>query len=192
MNQPQSLSESHPGGCFLGFNAAIDRKASEQLVYTFNDAMRNGYEEINLLLSSSGGILDFAYYACSILDALPIKIISYNIGNVCSAANLLFLCGDERFANEGSTFFFHQTHYPPPSDNVTASFAKARSKAIARDDKRSASYVAQKTRSPVKTVMNWQRSELFMDTSTALENGVIHGIKAPAIPPNAFFHQIVI
>jgi len=193
MNQPSTLlSQVHPGGCFIGFNAAIDRKSAEQLAMICSDAVKNQFGTVNLLLSSTGGILDHTYYLCTILDALPIKVVTFNIGNVMSAANLLFLCGKERYAIEGSTFFFHQTHYPPPSDQVSASFVRSRAKAIARDDARSAMFMANKIGRPVKDIMKWQRSELFMDTATAIAHGIIHGIKAPVIAPDAFFLQLVV
>lgn len=191
MNQ-LTLSQQYPGGCFIGFNAAIDRKTAEQLSLMCSDAIRNGYRELALLISSSGGILDHTHYVCNVLDALPVRIKTFNVGGVSSAANLLFLCGDERYAVEGATFFFHQTHYPPPPEQVTGSFARSRAKAILRDDIRSANYVSGKTGCSSKDVMKWQRGELFMDTKAALANRIIHGIQAPSIPPDAFFHQIVV
>ncbi len=193
MNQPQQLlGQVYPDGCFLGFNAAIDRKAAEQLVFMCGDAVRNRFNTVNLLLSSTGGTLDHAYYLCSCLDALPIKVVTYNVGNVMSAAILPFLCGDERYAIAGSTFYFHQTHYPPPTDHVSAAFVRSRAQAIAREDKRSADFVAQKVGAPSQEVQNWQRRELYMDTATALTRGIIHGVKAPVITPNSFFHQVVV
>jgi ATP-dependent protease ClpP protease subunit len=192
MNAPLLLSQTYPGGCFIGFNAAIDRKAAEQLALMCGDAVKNRFSAVNLLLSSVGGTLDHTYYLCSVLDALPIDIVTFNIGNVMSAANLLFLCGKQRYAIEGSTFYFHQTHYPPPSDQVSASFVRSRAKSIARDDVRSATFIANKIGVPIKDVMKWQRSELFMDTARALTLGIIHGVKAPVITPNAFFLQLVV
>lgn len=186
------LGLDYPGGCFIGFNAGIDRKAAEQLAFMFSDAWKNRFDTVTLLISSTGGILDHAYYLCSVLDALPIKIVAYNIGGVMSAANLLFLCADERYATKGSTFYFHQTQYPPPNGQVTESFARTHAKAIARDDARTAGIIAEKIGGSVKDVRRWQRTELFMDTSTALARGVIHGIKAPIITPESFFHQVVI
>lgn len=192
MNQPQLLSQTHPGGCYLGFNAGIDRKPAEQIIFLCSDACKNGYKEINLLLTSSGGMLDHAYYICSMLEALPAKIITYNVGNLASSANLVFLAGDERYSVKNATFFFHQTHYPPPLDAVTAKLVKARSEGIAREDARSCDYIAQRTGASAKNVARWHRNELVMDTAGALANGIIVGVKAPIIPPDAFFHQIII
>lgn len=191
MNQ-QLLCQTYPGGVYLGFNAVIDRKSAEQLVYMVNDTIRNGYPEVNILISSFGGDLAQAYYACTSLEALPTKIITYNTGNIGSAANLLFMIGAERYAIDGSSFYFHQTSFPPPTDQTTAAFANSRAQWISREDRRSCDFVAKRTGVPTKTVAGWQKRELFLDTDAALSNGLIHAIKAPTIPPNAFFCQIII
>lgn len=191
-NAAPSLSQTHPGGCYLGFNAAIDRKASEQLVYVVNDAMRNGYGEVNLCLSSVGGILDQTYYLYNIIEAIDIRLITWNVGNIQSAANILFLCGDKRYATQGSTFFFHQTGYDPPVGRITEPYLTEKLKAVQYDDNRSAEIIATKTGKPIEDVRGWQNTELVMDTAAALVHGLIHAVQPLVIPKDAFFHQIVI
>jgi ATP-dependent protease ClpP protease subunit len=186
------LSQSYPGGCYLGFNAAIDRKAAEQIAHLLNDARKNGYTEINLCMSSVGGILDHTYYLYDIIEALGIYLITLNIGNIQSAANIIFLCGSRRYATANATFFFHQTGYDPPNSRVTEPYLAEKLKAVQYDDNRSASIIAAKTGKPIKDVRSWQNTELVMDTAAALAHGLIHGVQNFAIPPNAFFHQIII
>lgn len=191
MNANPSLIQRYPAGCFIGFNAGIDRRAAEQLVMVTVDARNNGYKEINLCLSSTGGILDHAYYAVSVLDALGVRLITYNIGNIASAANLIFLCGHDRVAIEDSTFMYHQTSFGPASGEVTEDFASKRLKGIQEDDRRSARIVAKKTGRTVKEVLGWQRRGLVHNTASAIKNGIIHRVGVLNIPPEAFFHQIV-
>ena len=52
--------------------------------------------------------------------------------------------------------------------------------------------MAAKTGLPIESVRDWQNTELVMDAKAAQANGIIHGIKRFAIPPNALFHQIII
>jgi ATP-dependent protease ClpP protease subunit len=192
MSGQMLLSQSHPGGCFLGFNAAIDRKAAEQLIFVVNDAIRNGYKEINLCMSSIGGILDHTYYALNLLDALPVRLITWNLGNIQSAANLLFLCGVDRYATTGATFFFHQTGYDSPNTRITEPYLAEKLKAVQYDDNRSAAIVATKTGKPIQDVRGWQNTELVVDTAAAIGHGLIHSVRALVVPPNAFFHQIIV
>lgn len=184
------LAERHPGGCFLGFNAAIDRKAAEQLVMLVADLRRNQFEAINICMSSVGGLLDHAYYAFNMLEAVDVRIITWNVGNIQSASNMLYLCGDERYAVAGSTFFFHQTGYDPPSGRITEPYLAERLKAVQYDDNRSAEIIASKTGRPINDVRGWQNTELVMDTDTAIDHGIAHEVRPLRIPTDAFFLQI--
>jgi hypothetical protein len=103
-----SLSARCQAGCFIGFNAGIDRKAVEQLASVCGQAISHGFDSITIGMTSIGGLLEQAYYAYGVLDALPIKIATHNLGSIQSSANMLFLCGDERYAIQGSTLFFSQ------------------------------------------------------------------------------------
>jgi ATP-dependent protease ClpP protease subunit len=190
-NRP--LSQRFPGGCYIGFNAAIDRKAAEQLVMVCTQAVQNGYATLNLAISSPGGQLDHAYYAYNWLEGLPVKIVTHNIGSVQSAANLLFLCGDDRYGVDASTFFFHQTGFDTaPAQRISAKFVRERLKAMKYDDSRTAQIYAAKTGRPIKDVRKWMDTELVMDTIVAVQNGLIQHIRPYQVPPDAFHHQVVV
>ncbi len=191
MNGPL-LSVNHPGGCYLGFNAAIDRKAAEQLVLLVSDFKKNGFQAVNICMSSIGGVLDHAYYAFNMLEAIDVKIVTWNVGNIQSASNMLFLCGDERYAVDGATFFFHQTSYDAPSGRITEPYLAERLKAVQYDDNRSASIVATKTGKAIEDVRRWQNTELVMDTTAAIAHSIVHEVRPLRIPPDAFFLQIQI
>ena len=186
------LSVTYPGGCYLGFNAAIDRKSAEQLVFLVGDAVKNEFKSVNLCLSSVGGILDHAYYAFSMIEALDTEVVTWNTGNIQSAANLLFLCGDKRYATKGSTFFFHQTSYDPPPQRITEPWLAERLKAARYDDTRGAEIIAGKTGKPVGEVRSWQNTELVVTAPEAIANGLAHEVRELRIPANALFLQVQI
>jgi ATP-dependent protease ClpP protease subunit len=190
--QQQRLSIQFPAGCFIGFNAAFDRKASEQLVSVCGEAVRNGYSEITLCLMSIGGLLDFAYYAFNILEALPIKLVTHNIGTVQSAANLIFLCGDERYAAPGCSFLFHNTGFEGTGLQITGPLIREKLKAIEYEEERAAAIYAQKTGLPIEDVSKWQQGTLVMDTDAAIKNRLIKAVKPLSIPKGAFFHQVIV
>lgn len=193
MTDARPLSVQFPAGCYIGFNAAIDRKASEQLISVCGEAVRNGYKEVNICLTSVGGLLDFAYYAFNIIEGLPIKIITYNIGVVQSAANLIFLCGDERYCAPGCSFLFHNTGFEAqPGQQITGPFITEKLKAIDYEERRAASIYSEKTGLPIEQVSKWQQGTLVMDGDLALKHGLIHAVKPLNIPEGAFFHQVVV
>ena len=191
MNQP--LSVTFPAGCYIGFNAGIDRKGAEQLAMVCGDAVKNGYKEIHLCISSPGGYMDNAYYACNILEGLPAKIITHNIGIVQSASIILFMIGEERLASEGSTIVFHQTGFEgAPGQRFIKAFLKNKLRDIQYDDVRSATLIAQKAGQPIKTVRRWQDTEITMTTKAAIENGIVHRVAPLIIPERAFYHQVIV
>ena len=143
-------------------------------------------------MSSVGGILDHTYYAFNLIEAMSVNIVTWNIGNIQSAANILFLCGDTRYATPGSTFFFHQTGYDMPGVRMTEPYIQEKLKALQYDDNRSATIMASKTGKTVQDVRSWQNTELVMDTNVALAHGIIDAVRPLVIPPNAFFHQLII
>ena len=187
-----SLVNQYPDGCFIGFNAAIDRRASEQFASIFANAVSNGFKEVSLCISSIGGILDHAYYLCNVIDAFDVKVITYNVGNIQSSANLLFLCGDERYASTGATFFFHQTGFDPPNTRITDDYVRDRIKAIEYDDARTAQYIAGKTGATTQAVREWQKSEKLMTTEEAISHNIISSVRDMRIPPRALFTQVII
>jgi ATP-dependent Clp protease protease subunit len=186
------MSQTYPGGCYIGFNAAIDRKSAEQLCFIVTDAKKHGFRTVNLCMSSVGGVLDHTYYAFNILEALDLHFVSWNVGGIQSAATILFMCGDERYATADASFFFHQTSYDPPSTRINGPYLVEKLKAVRYDDTRSAGILASKTGKPVQDVRGWQNTELVMNTDAALAHGLIHGVRALIIPADALFHQVVV
>jgi ATP-dependent Clp protease protease subunit len=187
---PGTIAGKQYSDVFLGFNHAIDRRAVEQLIAMTTDAVIAGFSDVNICLGSIGGYIDQAYYAYEALISLPIRRTIYNISNVQSAANILFVAGDDRFACPGATFFFHQTSYDPPTGRITERYLEERIKAIRYDDQRSGQIIADRTGSKLDDVLEWQKTELVMDTAQAITSGMIQAVKAPVIPKGAFFHQI--
>jgi hypothetical protein len=56
------------------------------------------HDEAHLLLSTPSGRVDIGLMVYNMLRALPIKVITYNVGTVNSIGNLVFLAGAERYA----------------------------------------------------------------------------------------------
>lgn len=105
----------------------------------------------------------------------------------------LVLVGDERYACPGSTFFFHQTRFFEPDGQVmTEALATERLKAIRLEDARTAQIIANKTAQTVERVREWQTGEFLMTADEAIRSGVVHSVRALAIPQDALFSQIVL
>src|SRR6185437_16671946 len=97
-----------PKHFYIGFNFFIDRIAIMKLIAAVNTFRANALS-ITLCLSSNGGSTEQAFYAYEILRAMPVQIHTVNLGIVHSAANIIFMAGENRTASPESYFLFHQT-----------------------------------------------------------------------------------
>ena len=65
-------------------------------------------DTVRVFLNSYGGDTGQAFQLVEILLGLPQKVITYGIGDVCSAGVFIFLAGDERIATPRAVFLLHQ------------------------------------------------------------------------------------
>jgi ATP-dependent protease ClpP protease subunit len=179
-----------PGGYFVGFNGAIDRKAAEQLVVQIKSAPSIGHSRVHLLMSCLGGSVEEAFYAANIMQALSdVHLVTYNIGTLGSAGNIIFLTGRERYFADGATIFFHLAH-ASLSGSLTNSMLRYQAKNFQLGDARISNFVSARTGVPLEKVKRWHTDERIMSAQEAQANGVMQGINVPSIPGDAYFYQI--
>lgn len=70
-------------------------------------ALSQGATQINLHISSSGGDVTSGFTAYNFIKTLPIPVHCFNISNIDSIANAIFLAGSRRFSNHGARFLLH-------------------------------------------------------------------------------------
>ena len=61
--------------------------------------------------SSGGGHVDSAITLYNFLKSLPCEIIMHNTGSIDSAANVVFMAGNKRYAVAHTSFLFHGVGY---------------------------------------------------------------------------------
>jgi ATP-dependent protease ClpP protease subunit len=187
----QSLAARFPGGCFLGFSGPIDQGHIERLIDRVKDAYLGGFTEITICLSSLGGSPDLGFYAYEMLRAMPIRIVMHAVGNVSSAANVLFLAADERLAAPYAVFYFHLTTRVSGA-NLIATQAGGVLGSLAADDTRARQLVAERTGTPEATAWGWFSNERTMAAAEALEVGIVHRIARVEIPADALLYQLIV
>src|SRR5712691_3344892 len=96
-----------PARVYLMFSLAISPQSIQKLLTECAAWANQGTKEIYLLFASFGGNIAAGIVAYNTLRSLPVKLITHNIGNVDSIANIIFLAGQERLAVPHSTFMFH-------------------------------------------------------------------------------------
>lgn len=96
---------------YVSFIAPVNSINSQALLGIISQKIFNNqgvkFNELHLCLSTPGGSVEHGISVYNTLKALPIKIITYNIGQINSIGNVIFLAGEERYASSVSSFMFH-------------------------------------------------------------------------------------
>jgi ATP-dependent Clp protease protease subunit len=175
----------------IGFNLLIDRIAVLRLMQAVGGALEKGAQSISLLLSSHGGAPEQAFYAYEILRAVPVPLITHNIGTIQSAAMAIFLAGGQRFAVPHSHFLMHQTvHTPAGGSSYGQALLDHSAESIHADDLRSIAIISERTGQPAKTVRRWHVGQKLRSTEFAETHGIIHEVRAVQFPAQGYFFQV--
>jgi len=93
---------------WIFFGASLNQKSADALKRRVDSYQREGVDQIHLIISSAGGDPLFGIDLHSYLHRLPIKVVSYNISLVQSAAVPVFCAGSERYCVPEATFMMHK------------------------------------------------------------------------------------
>ncbi len=92
---------------YIVYAASTNPIPANKLRQTIANALNEGFDELYILISSGGGNVYEGLATAAMIKALQIPVITHNIGQVDSVANVLFAAGKTRYANQNATFMFH-------------------------------------------------------------------------------------
>ncbi|HXD55005.1 MAG TPA: ATP-dependent Clp protease proteolytic subunit [Solirubrobacteraceae bacterium] len=173
-----------PKEAYISFSGGIQLAESEALVDRALEASERGVERLVLCLASFGGHFARAVGLGNTLRALPPRLVTFNVGFVASAANTLFLAGEERYAARHATFGFHPSSIALDGPQNPTQLAERRAQLIA-DDEREERIVAaatKLTRAEARAIVQGSR---VIGAREALAAGIVHGVKELKIPRGA-------
>ena len=84
----------------------IDNESINRMIYRIN-SVDNPIDCLKLNISSLGGSVTSAITLYNFLKKLPFKVVTHNLGEVTSAAVIMYLAGSERTAEKVSKFIIH-------------------------------------------------------------------------------------
>src|SRR5271167_876213 len=87
---------------YVSFSADIDETSARALLNAVAGLVANGTKEIHLLIATGGGSIMHGFALYNTLRALPVKLVSHNVGNIDSIGNVVFLAADERYSSPHS------------------------------------------------------------------------------------------
>ena len=178
---------------YVSFIAEINATTSEGLLNACTTLSNKGTKTIYLLLDTPGGQVDNGIAVYNVLRALPAKLITHNVGSVNSIGNVVFLAGEERYANPGATFMFHgvgaiakkdmrleERNLIEQLDNV-----RAGQKKIGRIIEERGSF------SDGKEIEDLFLQAATKDAQYAKDRGIIHEIREAKVPSGVPILQLV-
>jgi ATP-dependent Clp protease protease subunit len=173
-----------PQRVYLLFSLAITAQTVTKLLTECASWANQGTKEIYLLFASLGGNVPAGIAAYNALRSKPVKLITHNIGNVDSIANIIFLAGQERLAVPHSTFMFHGVRYEVAANTSgDLPFYMNRVELINADHKKMASIIKERaTFDTVDEIMALFTSQATKEADYALAHGIVHKIEHHQIP----------
>jgi ATP-dependent Clp protease, protease subunit len=102
----------------ISFLGPIDSGSMAALLRSVNDQIRQNHTNITILIASPGGDTTAAFFAYNVLKTLPATITTFNVGNVDSAAMLLYCAGTKRYSMPATRFLIHGNSYNPPPNTA--------------------------------------------------------------------------
>lgn len=128
----------------------------------------------------------------NVARALPFKLITWNMGNVDSIGNVIFLAGAERYACPLSTFMFHGVGFDVGGGlRMEEPFLRERLDTIEADHKRIGSIIGRYSALDEGDVVNLFEKASTKDAPWAESVGIINAIREPQIPAGVPVHSLV-
>jgi ATP-dependent Clp protease, protease subunit len=151
-----------------------------------------GVKEVYLMMSTPGGTVMNGLNLYNVLRALPIKLITHNVGNVDSIGNAIFLAGQERYACPHSTFMFHGVGFDVPGHSrFEEKILRERLGGILADQKRIGSIMEERTNLKPSQLRNLFKEARTKDADYARSVGIIHDIRDVSIAPGTPIFSLV-
>jgi ATP-dependent protease ClpP protease subunit len=170
---------------YIIFMAEVQIHTSAKLRKAITDSYNNGASTIYLAISSGGGLISEGLSLAALLRSLPIEVITHNIGQTDSIANVIFSSGKKRYATPNSSFLFHGVSQPLNSNMTEGQLHEAYTNLIRLRESMAVNFSAY-TGIPVQHV-----NDLMVDggkilsATEALTKTIIHEIRDFNIPAGA-------
>jgi len=183
---------NHPDLVYVSFSAEINPLTTEGLLGVCCDLATKGTKIIYLLLSTPGGSVMHGITVFNVLRALPTKIVTHNVGVVNSIGNVVFLAGEERYANPGTTFMFHGVGFDVQQIRLEEKNLRELNESLKADQGKIGGIIKSRARFSDDTeVGNLFLEAATRDTAFAQDRGIIHDVREAKVPNGAPIVQLV-
>ncbi len=174
---------------YYGFAGVIEPGSATRIASAFNIAVNNGYDEIYLCFSSTGGYVADGIYLYNHITSLPIKTTMHNTGTVASIATAVYVAASERCCSEHGIFMMHPTEMPQ-QNNMRSETLQSLLDAALADDQRTENILRQRTSIPRDVLTARRFKEVHITPEKAVEFGLTHTVCDFTLPKGNEILQI--
>lgn len=171
---------------YVNFTRELNGDTVESLLRCLSGLADEGVSRVVLCIASPGGNFGKALAAYNMLRALPLQLVTHGIGDVSSAAVIVFLAGAERYACPQSTFLLHPGSIATNgASDLDVRFMSERIDGLNRNDDRERVIVAERTRLTSAQIRRLVKGSTTLSARQAVEAGIVQRIRPLRIPPGA-------
>lgn len=173
---------------YIRFMAPVVPETTDQLFQHVDNAIRNKYERIHLLLSSPGGSVFHGLSIYNFLKGVPTEVLTYNFGTVDSIGIVIFCAGSRRFSVPHARFLIHGVRFNIAGN---ASFddkqIEEHLKSLRIDQENIARVIADTTGKPLHKIEEDMNNRTTLNPNQAKDYGLVHEIRSELLPIDAEF-----
>ncbi len=171
---------------YIVFNADVQVAQVAKLRQAITEAINGGATELYLAISSGGGNVFEGLSIAALLKALPIEVITHNVGQIDSVASVIFATGKKRYANKNANFLFHGVTQQFGNQTLSESQILEVYKNTVRAKEVIALNFASYTGVPLIDITNLMIDGAnILPAAEALSKTIIHDVREFSIPANS-------
>jgi ATP-dependent protease ClpP protease subunit len=170
---------------YMLFSAAINQQtATSFLTQLGNLAAGNQTTKLTIAMNSPGGDVALGTTMYNAMLAMPFPVITQNIGNVDSIANIVFLGANERYACPAATFMFHGVGFQgQANERLEEKALQEKLDVVLTGHKRLSGILAARTNKLTVTQgMKLFKEQRTRDAAWAKTNGLVNDIRDFVLP----------
>ena len=167
---------------YISFIGPIDKPNMDLLIANIEGRRNEGFELINLLISTSGGDPAMGIAGYNILRGFSHRLRFYNIGNVDSAGIPFFMSADQRIACPNSSFMIHELSWSFSQTSIHSSDVKVNLDNLKTSLKKMLGIVADRTSLDISGVTALAEEGAVLDPNAAEKCGFVQSIEDVVVP----------
>lgn len=167
----------------IKFFKKVDEASINLLMAVVEQKLKEGVEEIVLLISTGGGTVYHGLAAYNFLKGIPAKVVTHNFGSVDSIGVVMYCAGMRRYSVPHARFLLHavQAQFPQGA-SLEEKQLEERLKGLQLDIRNIARVIAVNTGKTEEELTQAMLNRTTLDPEEAKRWGLVHEIKSDLFP----------